>query len=405
MISKDHKLKKYYRAVQFSGPASILIVGAFIFFFPSYFLFLGPTHTVVRLILAVFVAHTFFFFMHEIFKRKIFFTLFRFSWVAFFACITLTSGGLGSPLVYLFSFPILVAATDFEIKDVKMTAYVIFGFLISLFLWGKGVSPERIFLHGFEIFVLYIVYYFVSVLVKEKEAIHRDFDRLRAVEHIESDFISIASNRLRTPLTGALYALTELSEQDTLNAGQKKVVAGGLEHVKMANAVVNELVHAVELDAYHFKIFPEIVDVPKVIREIESGQEVMIKKKGVAFSIFSPAVLTIQANPGMIKLALGNIIENAIMYSPGGKVEITISEVMGSCEILVRDNGIGIIEDDLPLISERLYRGSEAVRLEPNRTGIGIYAAKRIIELHHGTFDIFSKVEKGTTVRITLPMV
>lgn len=253
-------------------------------------------------------------------------------------------------------------------------------------------------------FVFLIMFYFVYQLAEEKSAIHRDFSKLKEIEHIKSDFISVASNRLRTPLTGTLYALTELSEGKLDDIKRMEITKGGLESAKTAVSVVNDLIQAIELDAYHLKLYPEVVNIPRIIKEIQKVLDYSIKKNNIDFVIDMPNTLTIKANPRMIQQAIESIVENALSYSPNGKVEITVKEIGKACEILVKDTGIGISEDELPLIFERLHRGKEAVRLEPNRSGIGMYTVKRIIDMHKGTIEVFSKSGAGTAVRITLPV-
>ena len=105
-----------------------------------------------------------------------------------------------------------------------------------------------------------------------------------------------------------------------------------------------------------------------------------------------------------LKPAIANIVDNAFKYSPSGKVEISLSEnEKGQAILEVKDNGIGISREDAEFVFNRLYRGKNAVALEPDQSGVGLYVAKHIIELHGGTISIDSALGKGTTVTVRLP--
>jgi signal transduction histidine kinase len=69
----------------------------------------------------------------------------------------------------------------------------------------------------------------------------------------------------------------------------------------------------------------------------------------------------------------------------------------------VCDDGVGVSGNDMPFIFNRLYRGKNAILLEPDQSGVGLYTAKRIIELHGGTISLDSKLGKGTTIVVLLP--
>ena len=105
-----------------------------------------------------------------------------------------------------------------------------------------------------------------------------------------------------------------------------------------------------------------------------------------------------------LRAALTNILDNAIRYSPRGKVEVSLKSEAGKMTLVVKDNGIAIKADDFPHIFDRFYRGKNAILLEPSETGVGLYITKKIVELHKGTIDLASKEGQGTTVTVTLPL-
>ena len=109
--------------------------------------------------------------------------------------------------------------------------------------------------------------------------------------------------------------------------------------------------------------------------------------------------------PDAIEQVLTNIISNAIKYTPGGgKIDISCYGDFSKAYITVKDTGMGIPESDLPRIFERFYRVDKARSRQSGGTGLGLAIAKEIIDRHDGSIVIESPNQKGTIVKITLPL-
>jgi two-component system phosphate regulon sensor histidine kinase PhoR len=116
-----------------------------------------------------------------------------------------------------------------------------------------------------------------------------------------------------------------------------------------------------------------------------------------------PAVL---ADHDRLAQILINLVDNAVKYTPaGGRVTVSARRSAGDrVEIIVRDTGIGIPPGDLPRITERFYRVDKARSRELGGTGLGLAIVKHLVLAHGGALGIESEVERGTTVRVTLPV-
>ena len=109
--------------------------------------------------------------------------------------------------------------------------------------------------------------------------------------------------------------------------------------------------------------------------------------------------------PDAIEQVITNIISNSIKYTPGGgRIDISCYGDFSKAYITVRDNGIGIPESDLPRIFERFYRVDKARSRQSGGTGLGLAIAKEIILRHEGTIEIESPNQRGTIVKIMLPL-
>jgi signal transduction histidine kinase len=100
-----------------------------------------------------------------------------------------------------------------------------------------------------------------------------------------------------------------------------------------------------------------------------------------------------------LQFALGQIISNALKYTPRGGISIYLEKTSGNAQLVVRDTGIGIRPEDLPRIFERGYTGYNG-RLDKKSTGIGLYLCKRTLDKLSHTIEVSSEVGKGTKVTI-----
>jgi len=126
---------------------------------------------------------------------------------------------------------------------------------------------------------------------------------------------------------------------------------------------------------------------------------------GVTLTADLPGPLTVHADRDRLAQILINLVDNAVKYSPrGGRVTVSARPVAaGRIAVSIEDTGVGIPAEDLPRITERFYRVDKARSRELGGTGLGLAIVKHLVAAHGGQLDIESEVERGTTVRVTLP--
>ena len=144
-------------------------------------------------------------------------------------------------------------------------------------------------------------------------------------------------------------------------------------------------------------------DVAAMIREILSELEFLAQRKEAKLVTTVPEHCVLSLDAKLIRAAIHNIIDNALKYSPQGTVTVSLTDEGSAIKLVVQDTGIGVSPQDMGYIFERMYRGKNALDIEPDQSGIGLYTAKKIIVLHGGTIKLTSELHKGTTVTVMLP--
>jgi signal transduction histidine kinase len=134
--------------------------------------------------------------------------------------------------------------------------------------------------------------------------------------------------------------------------------------------------------------------------------EASAKEKGVVLAASLENLKQIQADPKRIEEVFSNLITNAINYSPdGGHVTVSARGLGEYMEIKVQDSGVGIPPEEVPKIFDKFYRVKNPKTRKIMGTGLGLAIVKGVVEAHHGTIDVESQVDRGTTFRILLPVI
>ncbi len=245
--------------------------------------------------------------------------------------------------------------------------------------------------------------------------IRRDLDLTRANEKLheldqaKSNFISIIAHQLRTPLSGIKWTLNMVVSESLgpLNNEQKSFLMKCYESNERLILLINDMLGADRIDSekikYHF-VPTQIFDlVDNVLFELTS----IIKNKDlkVAFTNKDRKLPQVSIDPEKMRAVIQNLLENAVKYTPlNGTIEIGFEEKEGFIQVSINDSGVGIPEKDKKNIFNRFFRASNAVKVQTDGSGLGLFIAKGIIEKHGGKIWFESKVGEGTTFYVTIPI-
>ncbi len=236
----------------------------------------------------------------------------------------------------------------------------------------------------------------------------RKVDDVEKLNQMKDDFVYIASHQLKTPLTAIKWiADTLLKKNDSLSKGVQKEMIGEILQSNMAMlALVKDLLEASQIDNNQkIKVNKSNLKLIKLLDSIKAERELIINDKKLTIN-FSNAVKNIEllADPLKFPMVIGNIFDNAILYSKNHGI-VNVDCIIDSqyTIISIEDSGIGIAESDKQLVFSKFYRGKNAKSTKANGTGLGLYIAKAVIDAHGGEIWFNSKENKGSTFFIKLP--
>ncbi len=232
--------------------------------------------------------------------------------------------------------------------------------------------------------------------------------REKAVDKLKSEFITIAAHQLRTPLSAVKWAIKMVTNEDLgeVNEEQKELLERGYKSNERMIRLVNDLLNASRIEEGKFGYKFENIDFNSVVDEVLENIYSFVEKNSLKLVVNKPARATnIYIDREKITLALGNIVDNAIKYTPEfGKILIDVSVKNKALNVLIKDGGVGIPKQDMPKLFTKFFRASNVVRMQTEGSGLGLFISKNIIEKHGGSMEIKSDEGKGTEVSFVLPL-
>lgn len=239
--------------------------------------------------------------------------------------------------------------------------------------------------------------------------IFRDFTKELEVDRAKSEFISIVSHQLRTPLTSIRLFTDLVKEEQTgpLNAKQReyldKIEVSTLRMVKLVGDILN--VSRIEMG--RLKVSPELHQLEEIIQEKLDEISPQLKAKKIKLTYKRPDKLTakVKVDPNLIGQIIHNLLTNAVRYTreKNGTIDVVFEHSKKGYEFLVTDNGIGIPDSAKSKIFTRFYRADNAISVEGEGTGLGLYLIKMILETAGGKISFVSREGKGTTFHVIIP--
>ena len=239
-------------------------------------------------------------------------------------------------------------------------------------------------------------------------------ERLQELDHLKSQFLSIASHELRTPITAvsgfAQLALRDLKQRGTRSDEYGKELERLTRQLTIIHdqsaklgRLVRELLDVSRIQAgrVDFEMAPtDMIELARAVVEqaqmVQGSRRIEVDARGEA---------TVVGDRDHLEQVIANLVDNALKYSPeGGPVHVRVQGEKDHVRITVEDEGIGIPPEQLSRVFDIFYRTAEAERRRTPGLGLGLYITRGIVERHGGRIWAESAVGTGTKVHVTLPL-
>ena len=234
-------------------------------------------------------------------------------------------------------------------------------------------------------------------------------ERLQELERVKGDFVSTVSHELRTPIT-SIIGYTELLEDGLvgdLSDAQLEIVDRVDRNGRRLLLLVEDLLTLSQIEASLLKIEPVVTDIREVVTNAHDGLAPTLAGRELGVTVTLPAQPVVHhGDPVQLERMVTNLMSNAVKFTPdGGTVEVALRSDGESSEIVVRDDGMGIAEDEQAKLFTRFFRARSSTEQAIQGTGLGLTIVQAIVALHGGRIRVTSACEQGTTVTVTLPRV
>lgn len=335
---------------------------------------------------------------------------FRLNWMGQVGIITMVS---------LISYSILKHKL-FNLKIIA-TQFIVYTLCVSLFIRTllSNSTAEIITNLIFVIISIIIGYLLIGsvkneVLQREKvEKLAQDLasanDRLKDLDQMKSEFLSLATHQIRAPLTAIKGYASLILEGDygpTTDPvrGAVKVIFDSCQNLVV---IVNEFLDISRIEQGRMKYEMVDFDLASLAQQLLTELKPNIEGAGLVYHFNSDELShAVHADQGKIKQVLGNLIDNAIKYTPAGSITVSVVNRGNMVQCSVSDTGIGISIEEIPKLFSKFSRTKDASKTNVIGTGLGLYVAKQMVEAQKGKVWLESKGKgQGTTFFLELPLV
>ena len=238
--------------------------------------------------------------------------------------------------------------------------------------------------------------------------VFHDVTRERQIDKAKTEFVSLASHQLRTPLSTINWYTEMLLSEDVgaFSLKQRQYTQEVSSASRRMVDLVDSLLNVSRLELGTFEVDPKLVNVVKIVKNcFKEFTQQIAKKKLVVKQKYYEGIPDIKVDPKLFVIIVLNILSNSIKYSnSGGKITLSISKDNGNFILAIADNGVGIPKEQQSEIFGKLFRADNAKKMDPDGTGLGLYIVKEIVYYSGGKVWFKSSEGKGTTFYVSLPL-
>ncbi|MES2436944.1 MAG: ATP-binding protein [Patescibacteria group bacterium] len=332
----------------------------------------------------------------------------------------------------IFFFPFIsftaYAILKHKLFNLKIAGTVSLTFALTIVSFIEIIFAETVTITIFRIVVFFLVMLFSILIIKgvlreiqqreRIEVLASDLEksntglaeaneRLKDLDKMKTEFISLATHQIRGPLTAIKGYISLIQEGDY--GPVSKEVLGAVDVVMNSTnnlvTIVGDFLDVSRIEQGRMKYDFTDFDLQELVNQVIVEFKPTMDKKGLAFNYMfdKDKSYMIHADRGKIKQVFGNILDNSIKYTPSGGIDISLGVKDKKALIAIKDTGVGIHKSTLPKLFQKFTRAENANETNIMGTGLGLYVAKQMIEAHHGRVWAESEgEEKGAQFYIEL---
>ena len=330
--------------------------------------------------------------------------LLAFSWSNIFGNITtnweITQYGLfGMPVFIAFLAYLIVKFQAFNVKLLGAQALVVALVILIGSQFAFINNPTNKILNGITLALSVVFGWFLIRSVKNEvrrkeelqlmsDKLARANDQLRKLDNAKSEFISIASHQLRTPLT-AIKGFISLLLEGSYGAVETKI-RDVLNKIYLSNErliqLVEDLLNISRIESGRMEYKFVLGDIVKLVNDLQDTFMITAKNRGLSltFAVPKEEIPPVEMDQAKIREVASNLIDNSLKYTQKGGVTVSVTQNGSAVRVIVSDTGIGIPKENLPYLFSKFSRGKDTSRLHAEGTGLGLYVGKNLVEMHHG---------------------
>ncbi|MDD5133014.1 MAG: ATP-binding protein [Candidatus Nanoarchaeia archaeon] len=236
--------------------------------------------------------------------------------------------------------------------------------------------------------------------IKLKES----YEKLKELDRLKSEFLSMTSHELKTPLTPIKIQLQRILEKNLSKEEHLNSINMIVRNVVRLERLINDILEISRIESKSLIISKFNFNLNELVDEVITNMNFIAKQKGIIIKrSFDGEPKMIYAGRYRLEQVFVNLIDNAIKHSNASQIEITLQKKKNEVIICVKDNGKGMSLDEQKHLFELFYQGKEAKSMHSG-AGLGLNIVRGIVEAHRGKLEVESHLGKGSTFCFTLPI-
>lgn len=313
---------------------------------------------------------------------------------------------------YCLLYLIFTALAAFIIMEYPQSVVIVFFIWIGILaaalsalafdkfkFWTPGFSPFLLLAATWIIFIGYQA----TKIERHNFRLKQDQKALRELEQLKTNFVSLISHDLKTPIAKIQSIVSRLQQRNNNPELGEDILKLQIYNDELSR-YIQSILQILKVESRDFKLNKEVADINEIIESAHTQMMPLAQEKNISISMQLEPIFSLEFDITLIKEVLINLIENAIKYTPSnGSIQITSTEKDDFVWVSVKDTGVGIPADEVSAVWNKFVRGKDQ-DLKTKGTGLGLYLVKFFIELHGGQTQLKSQPGIGTEVSFALPV-